>query len=127
MNSTHSKRNAKILSLSSSKDMLECDHCEYVAHCDLKGPQDSVCPHSSSFDQNENHFQETDFTDRRYKEIKLIKLPSKAEEITLKMTAGEINILEYAAYQLEISLERYLEVTFRLEVERVQRKYGIKL
>ena len=32
-------------SLVKSRELIVCDHCEYVAQCDLVGPEDHSCPH----------------------------------------------------------------------------------
>jgi hypothetical protein len=74
MNSIKPKMKTKTVN---SNEILECDHCIYVAHCDLKGPQDSVCPHSSTFHENKLNSQEIKLVNQRFKEIKSIYYPNK--------------------------------------------------
>ena len=121
-----SKSDNKIKSFISGTN-LPCDSCEFVAHCDLKGPSDSTCPHHFDYDQNDKNPQELQFTDRTYKTIRFIEVISKEQEISFKLTTGDFRILEYAAYQLEVSLESYIRTMIQLEIREIKRKYDLKL
>ena len=90
MNFTKSENKNKSLV---SGTILPCDSCEFVAHCDLKGPIDSTCPHHFDYDQNDNIPQKIQFTDRRFKTIKFFEVQLKEREISFKLTTGDFRMM----------------------------------
>lgn len=105
-----------------SRELIVCDHCEYVTQCDLRGPEDLSCPKHYDLYTEGIEIMSVEIAEEPNR---IIKIQTPEREITVLLTEEDFRLLEYAAYQLEISLERYIEVSLKLEAERVQRKYGL--
>ncbi|MFX0172731.1 MAG: hypothetical protein ACFE9L_12510 [Candidatus Hodarchaeota archaeon] len=108
--------------MNKSTELSVCDHCEYVTQCNLVGPEDRSCPKHYDLYTDDIEIM----TVKIAKETnRVVKVKTEEREIIILLTEEDFRILEYVAYQLEISLERYIEVSLKLEAERIQRKYGL--
>lgn len=106
--------------LDKSRELIVCDHCEYVAQCDLVGPEDRSCPKHYDLYAGDTEIMTIEIAEETNR---IIKVKTEEQEITILLTEEDFRILEYAAYQLEITLEKYIRNLIKAEIKHLKRHY----
>lgn len=69
--------------LTKSRELIVCDHCEFVSQCDLRGPDDSRCPHHYELYTGETEIMTIDIATETNRIIKI-----KTEEKEMRGEGG---------------------------------------
>ena len=105
-----------------SRELIACDHCEYVAHCDLKGPVDSTCPHHYEIYSRKVEVMTIKVAEETNR---IIKIMTPERENTVFLTEEDFRLVEYGANQLEISVKKYVQTMFKIEGRKIRRKFRL--
>lgn len=99
-----------------------CDHCQYVGNCTLQGPEDRTCPFHYELYTEDIQVTKVEVAEERNQ---IIKVRTPERETTILVTEEDFRLIEYGAYQLEISIRTYIQTMFRIEGRKIKRNYSL--